>query len=125
MVSVQCTYGIFFNGRVTALILARNSLNSKLKLLDKVSDSVSVIILRKCFLIAKKRLSETESEAMIRKESDRVTTAKKRYLESESETMIRKESNKVTMAIKRLSETESEAKIRKESNKVAKARRRL
>ena len=42
-------------------------------------------------------------------ETSRVAIAKKRLSETESEAMVRKESNKVGMAKERLSETESEA----------------
>ena len=48
---------------------------------------------------------------MVRKESNKVGMAKKKLSETESEAMVRKESNRVGMAKKRLSETESDVTV--------------
>ena len=75
---------------------------------------------------ARKRSLETDIETVLRKEKDRMSTAKKRALETDTETVtvLRKEKDRMSTAKKRALETDTETVLRNEKNKVSTAKKR-
>ena len=70
----------------------------------------------------KTRQAETEEEAKLHRESDKLAKRRKREAETEGETNLNNDKVRLAMKRKREAETEEETKLLKEINKLAKRR---